>query len=96
MISGDTQPLAFSLKHAADLAECSTGLLRKMIRTGRLKAVRLGNRWRVPRTEMLRVCGENTARRGILVTNESRKQLGEGSLRLTSERSQEKRRRKKG
>jgi excisionase family DNA binding protein len=62
MVSENAQPLAFSLKHAADLAECSIGLLRNMIRSGKLQAVRLGNRWRVPRTEMLRICGEKAER----------------------------------
>ncbi|MGO8790132.1 MAG: helix-turn-helix domain-containing protein [Terriglobia bacterium] len=58
----DIQPFAFSLKHAAALAECSIGLLRQMIRKGSLKAVRLGNRWRIPRTEMLRICGATKTR----------------------------------
>jgi excisionase family DNA binding protein len=49
--------LAFSLKHTAVLADCSVNHLRNMIRSGELRAVRLGNRWRIPKAELLRLCG---------------------------------------
>jgi excisionase family DNA binding protein len=51
------QPLAFSCTQTAKLAQVSPGLIRKLIRLGKVRGVRIGNCWRVPKAEVMRICG---------------------------------------
>jgi excisionase family DNA binding protein len=53
------QPLAFSIRQAACAAQVSETFMRAVIRTGKLRAVNLGRCWRIPRSEVLWICGES-------------------------------------
>lgn len=52
------EPLAFSIRQTAHAAQVSETFIRAVIRTGKLRAVKLGRCWRIPRSEILRLCGE--------------------------------------
>ena len=55
------QPLAFTIRDAAILASISEAFVRKLIRAGKIRAVRVGWVWRIPRAEIERICQEGTA-----------------------------------
>lgn len=54
-----SNPLAYSIRQAAQLIQVHENTVRMMLRTGKLSGVRIGSLWRIPRREMLRVCGES-------------------------------------
>ena len=57
-----TEKLLFTLEEASRLAEISQSMCRKLIRNGELDVVHIGRSVRVPRHELLRLCGaENDA-----------------------------------
>jgi excisionase family DNA binding protein len=60
------EPLAFSIRQTAQLAQVSEGTIRRMIRSGNLTGVRIGWVWRVPRQEVFRICekGSKTVKKG--------------------------------
>jgi excisionase family DNA binding protein len=63
------KPLAFSCAQAATLAQVSPGLIRKLIRAGKIKGVRIGKCWRVPKSEVLRICGgEHEEKKSFVVS----------------------------
>ena len=60
----EIEPLVFTLKQTARLIGISELGVRRLVRTGRLKAVRIGPRgWRVPKAEVLRICQEGTEKK---------------------------------
>jgi len=50
-------PWVFRVRQAAEVASVSEQLLRKLIRSRRLAVVRIGRSVRIPRGELLRLCG---------------------------------------
>lgn len=53
------RPLS-TLPEAALLARVSQDTMRRMIKAGRLRAVRVGAQWRIPADEIDRLLGEGT------------------------------------
>lgn len=55
-----TQPsrLAFTILEAAEAAHISRRTVVNLVRSGRLKAVRIGRCVRIPRHSLLSLCGE--------------------------------------
>jgi excisionase family DNA binding protein len=53
-----SEPLAFSIRQVAQLVQVHQNTVRAMLRKGKLTGVRIGSVWRIPRREMLRLCGE--------------------------------------
>ena len=51
------EPMAFSCEQFAQLVQISPGMIRKMARTGKIKAIRFGTTWRIPKTELERLFG---------------------------------------
>jgi excisionase family DNA binding protein len=49
--------LALTYRQVARAANISERMVRKLVRRGTLTAVRIGRSVRVPRTEVLRLCG---------------------------------------
>jgi excisionase family DNA binding protein len=49
--------LLYSLVEASQLASISLGMMRKLARKGQLEVVRIGRSVRVPKRELLRLCG---------------------------------------
>lgn len=47
----------FTLEEASRMAGISTSMCRKLIRNAQLEVVRIGRAVRVPRHEILRLCG---------------------------------------
>ena len=58
------KPMAFSIRQTAHAAQVSETFIRAVIRTGKLRAVKLGRCWRIPRSEVLRMCGESDTAKG--------------------------------
>ena len=56
------EPLALSIRQTARAAQVSETYIRGVIRNGKLRAVKFGRIWRVPRSEVLRMCGESGAK----------------------------------
>jgi excisionase family DNA binding protein len=52
-----SKKLLFALPESALLADCSVSHLRRLIFRGELRVVRLGRAIRIPKSELLRVCG---------------------------------------
>jgi excisionase family DNA binding protein len=51
-------PIAFSCDQVAALVQMSPTKIRMMVRRGEIKAVRFGSTWRIPKTEIERLCGK--------------------------------------
>jgi excisionase family DNA binding protein len=49
--------LLFTFGDVSRLAEISESMVRKLARTGQIAVVRIGRSVRVPRQELLRLCG---------------------------------------
>jgi len=49
--------LAFTLQQTAEAANISLGMARKLVREGKLDAVRIGRCVRIPRRAVLNLCG---------------------------------------
>lgn len=60
------QKLTFTYEETARAANVSVSLVRKRVRKGALRVVRIGRCVRVPRSEVLRLCGVS-AERALLV-----------------------------
>jgi len=52
-----SKKLLFALPESAVFANCSVSHLRRLICRGQLRVVRLGRAIRIPKKELLRVCG---------------------------------------
>lgn len=57
LMFSDSEQLAYTIRQSATLAQVSEGLIRRMIKSEKLRAVRIGKLWRVPREELFRLCG---------------------------------------
>jgi excisionase family DNA binding protein len=53
------EPLALSIEQVAMQVQVHTNTIRRMIRAGSIKGVRIGRAWRIPRSEVLRICGSS-------------------------------------
>jgi excisionase family DNA binding protein len=51
------EKLLFTFGDVSRLAEISESMVRKLVRTGQIEVVRIGRSVRVPRQELLRLCG---------------------------------------
>jgi excisionase family DNA binding protein len=52
------EPLALSIEQVAMQVQVHTNTIRRMLLAGSIKGVRIGRTWRIPRSEVLRICGE--------------------------------------
>jgi excisionase family DNA binding protein len=50
-----------TLTESAELSGLPAGFLRRLIRDGKLKAIRAGSRWRIPRVELEALAGKLTS-----------------------------------
>ncbi|GGR11518.1 helix-turn-helix domain-containing protein [Deinococcus ruber] len=55
-----TQRLFYTPSELADVLRLSGETIRRRLRTGETKGVRIGDTWRVPRTEVLELIGPDT------------------------------------
>jgi excisionase family DNA binding protein len=53
------ETLAFTYRDVAHAASISERMVKKLVRSGRLRVVRIGRSVRVPRSELQRLCGVN-------------------------------------
>lgn len=51
----DSEREILTVRQAAEMLQVSNMMLYRLIRSGHIKAVRLGKFWRISRTELLRV-----------------------------------------
>jgi len=51
------EPLALSIDQVAMQLQIHTNTVRRMLRAGSIRGVRIGKAWRIPRSELLRLCG---------------------------------------
>jgi len=63
--SRQLEPLAFSIQQTAQLAQVSESFIRKMLRRKQLAGVRVGWVWRIPRQEVMRICGQPEEAEGM-------------------------------
>ncbi len=59
---GRLDSLAFTYRQVAEAANISERMVRKLVRQGSLEAVRIGKSVRIPRREVLRLCGAGESR----------------------------------
>ncbi len=54
-------PVAMTAKEAAVILRCSTKLVYKLIRNGKIRPVSLGREYRIPKTELLAFISGNSS-----------------------------------
>ena len=57
--ASEVQKLAFTYSETAHAAGLSPSMVRKLVRLGKLEAIRIGRSVRIPHRAVLRLCGEN-------------------------------------
>jgi excisionase family DNA binding protein len=50
-------PIALTIHQAAAQAQVHHNTIRKMLREHSIQGVRIGRVWRIPRSEVFRICG---------------------------------------
>lgn len=58
--NGMEAKLAYSLKEAAEILHCGVSTLRQQVKAGTVKAAKPGRTYIIPRSEILRLIGDET------------------------------------
>jgi excisionase family DNA binding protein len=77
-------PIAYTVDQAAETLHVHPGTIRRMLRAHSLRGVRFGRLWRIPREEILRVCGVSVQTETASVTALAERQSKEETANETA------------